>query len=65
MTLEELALEYRESANLLERRLAWIREQLREARGEAALDLTRRYELMRAELYDARKVMGYLNDYYR
>lgn len=64
-SLQELALEYRASADLLERRLCLLGEQARTARGEQALDLERRIAVLREELREIREVTRQLSDYYR
>lgn len=64
MDLRQLAEEYRESANRLVDGLEWIREQLAQARGEEALALERREEVMRQELTDLISLSRYLREYY-
>lgn len=64
MNLQQLASQYRESANALESRILQLKTELLTARGEDAFSLERRIDLLYAELLDARKVMGYLNHYY-
>ncbi len=64
MNLRQLAEEYQESAEKLTQRLAQLRRELRTARGEAALDLQRRVEVMALELADLRSLSRYLRDYY-
>lgn len=64
MDLRQLADEYTASAEKLLRGLERIREQRFTARGELALELERREELMRQELADLRNVSRYLREYY-
>ena len=65
MTLEELALQYRESAHLLTQGLGELRDKLPQARGEEALELRRRMEIMAEELADTVRIARVLHDYYR
>lgn len=64
MNLRQLAEEYQESAERLAQRLAQLRGELRTTRGEAALDLQHRVEVMALELADLRSLSRYLRDYY-
>ena len=64
MDLRQLAEEYRESAERLARGLEKVRRELAGARGEEALDLERREEVMRLELMDLRSLSRYLREYY-
>lgn len=64
MDLRQLAEEYKESANRLVDGLERIREQLAGARGEEALALERREEVMRQELTDLISLSRYLREYY-
>lgn len=64
MDLRQLAEEYNESAERLAKGLERIRERLTWARGEEALDLERREEVMRQELTDLRSLSRYLREYY-
>lgn len=64
MEISELAAEYRRSADLLENRLAELRERMKTARGENYFDLQRRTELLRYELVDTRQMERMLHDYY-
>ena len=61
MDLRQLAEEYSESAAKLARGLEKIRRQLATARGEDALALEKREEVMRLEL---RNLSRYLREYY-
>ena len=60
MDLRQLAEEYSESAAKLARGL----EKLATARGEDALALEKREEVMRLELADLRNLSRYLREYY-
>lgn len=62
--MQELAMEYRETADKLLDRLYRLREELRTARGEQAFSLQRRIECIRCELVQVRQIMGYLLQYY-
>ena len=64
MVLSELAAEYGRSADMLERRLADLKERMKSARGEIYFDLQRRTELLRYELIDTRQMERMLHDYY-
>lgn len=64
MDLRQLAEEYKESADRLVVGLERIRTQLAGARGEEALALERREEVMRQELTDLLKLSRYLREYY-
>lgn len=64
MELKHLAMEYRRTADGLQQRIEALREELRTARGQEALLLQKRVELLYAELVDVRKIMGHLNNYY-
>ena len=64
MDLRQLAEEYSESAAKLARGLEKIRRQLATARGEDALALEKREEVMRLELADLRNLSRYLREYY-
>ncbi len=65
MTLQELSVQYQESARLLAEGLALVRAELKTARGDAALDLRRREELLAEELGDTLRTARWLRDYYR
>lgn len=64
MDLRQLADEYTASAEKLIEGLKRIRELRHTARGELALELERREEVMRQELYDLRSVSRHLREYY-
>lgn len=64
MDLRQLAEEYGRSAERLARGLERVREQLKMARGEEALALAKREEVMRLELLDLRSLSRYLREYY-
>lgn len=64
MDLRQLADEYEESARRLALGLERIRRERREARGEDALALEKREEVMRLELLDLRSLARYLREYY-
>lgn len=64
MSLRQLADEYNESAERLALGLERIRRARREARGEEALALEKREEVMRLELMDLRSLSRYLREYY-
>lgn len=64
MDLRQLAEEYSESAAKLVRGLERIRAEMATARGEEALALERREEVMRLELADLRNLSRYLREYY-
>lgn len=64
MTLRQLADEYTASAEKLVRGLERIRRQRATARGELAIELERREEVMRQELTDLRSISRYLREYY-
>ncbi len=64
MSLTQLTEEYRQTAHLLEGRLALLKEQLKTARGEEAFSLQKRVELLYTELLDTRIIIRYLKDYY-
>ena len=62
--LQHLAEEYRLSADLLEMRMLQLQKSLATARGEEALELQQRIELLTQELFHTRRMRAYLNDYY-
>lgn len=64
MALKELAAEYRATADGLQNKLAQLRTEVKTARGENALRMHKRMDLLYSELLDVRKIMGYLNHYY-
>ena len=64
MDLRQLAEEYSESAARLARGLERVRAQMATARGEDALALERREEVMRQELTDLISLSRYLREYY-
>lgn len=64
MDLRQLAEEYTASAEKLIEGLERIRQLRRTARGELAIELERREETMRQELYDLRSVSRHLREYY-
>ena len=64
MDITELAEEYRHSVDLLENRLAQLKEQIKTARGLHYFDLQKRIELLRYELVDTRETERILHDYY-
>lgn len=64
MDLRQLADEYTASAEKLIQGLERIREMRRTARGDLAIELERREEVMRQELTDLRSVSRYLREYY-
>ena len=64
MSLRQLADEYNESAERLALGQGRIRRARREARGEEALALEKREEVMRLELMDLRSLSRYLREYY-
>lgn len=65
MTLQELALDYERSARLVQERLTQLRALLKTARGDEALDLRRRVEVLSEELGDTLRTARWLHDYYR
>ena len=65
MTLEELAAQYQESARLLTQGLGELRGRLPHARGDEALELRRRMQVMAEELTDTARTARMLYDYYR
>lgn len=64
MDITELAEEYRHSVDLLENRLAQLKEEIKTARGPQYFDLQKRIELLRYELVDTRETERILHDYY-
>ena len=64
MDLRQLAEEYGASAERLLQGLERIRAQKAAGRGELALELERREEVMRLELADLRSLSRYLREYY-
>ena len=64
MDITELAEEYRHSVDLLENRLAQLKEEIKTARGPLYFDLQKRIELLRYELVDTRETERILHDYY-
>ena len=62
--MTELAGEYHRSVELLEERLAQLKEEIKTARGPHYFDLKRRIELLRFELVDTRETERILHDYY-
>ena len=64
MDLRQLAEEYSASADKLIRGLERIREQQAAARGELALELARRAEVMSLEIADLRSMARFLREYY-
>lgn len=64
LSITELAEDYRRSGDLLEARLASLREEMQTARGEHYFDLQRRVDLLRYELVDTRQLERMLRDYY-
>ena len=64
MDITELAEEYRHSVDLLENRLAQLKEEIKTARGTHYFDLQKRIELLRYELVDTRETERILHDYY-
>ena len=64
MDITELAEEYRHSVDLLENRLAQLKEAIKPARGPHYFDLQKRIELLRYELVDTRETERILHDYY-
>lgn len=64
MDITELAEEYRHSVDLLENRLAQLKEEIKTARGPRYFDLQKRIELLRYELVDTRETERILHDYY-
>lgn len=64
MDITELAEEYRHSVDLLENRLAQLKEEIKTARGSHYFDLQKRIELLRYELVDTRETERILHDYY-
>ena len=64
MDITELAEEYRHSVDLLENRLAQLKEEIMTARGPHYFDLQKRIELLRYELVDTRETERILHDCY-
>ena len=64
MNIEQLALQYRQTADDLQERLEVLKWELACARGLEVFKLQKRIETMYAELQDVRTIMGYLNNYY-
>lgn len=64
MDLRQLADEYTASAEKLKRGLERIRKLRTTARGELAIELERREEVMRQELTDLRSISRHLREYY-
>ena len=64
MDITELAEEYRHSVDLLENRLAQLKEEIKTARGPHYFDLQKRIELLLYELVDTRETERILHDYY-
>lgn len=64
MDLRQLAEEYSASAEKLLKGLERIREQRASARGDLAVELERREEVMQLELADLRSLSRYLREYY-
>lgn len=64
MDLRQLAEEYTASADKLLRGLEKVRKERAEARGDLAVELERREEIMRMELADLRSLARYLREYY-
>lgn len=64
MDLQQLADEYTASAEKLLRGLERVRKLRFTARGEQALELERREEVMRQELTDLRSISRHLREYY-
>lgn len=64
MNLRQLADEYTASAEKLIEGLERIRQLRRTARGELAIELERREEVMRQELADLKNVSRHLREYY-
>ena len=64
MDITELAEEYRHSVDLLENRLAQLKEEIKAARGPRDVDLQERIERLRYELVDTRETGRILHDYY-
>lgn len=62
--LRQLAEEYSLSADLLEDRMLQLQRQLAQARGQEALDLQNRLDVMNQELFHTRRMRAYLNEYY-
>jgi len=65
MTLEQLAQEYQRTARLLAEGLSQLKAQLPQARGDHALELRRRAQVMAEELRDTVRIAQVLHDYYR
>ena len=64
MNLQELAVEYRRTAEQVEARLARRKEEQKTARGEESLLLEGRVAALYAELLDLRKISAYLTHYW-
>jgi len=64
MDLRQLAEEYSASAEKLLTGLEKIRRQRAAARGDLAIELERREEMMKLELADLRSLSRYLREYY-
>lgn len=64
LSMAQLAAEYGRSADLVQRRLQVLQEEMKTARGKHYFDLQKRVELLRFELYDTRRVERMLHDYY-
>ncbi len=62
--LQRLAEEYRLSADLLEARMLQLQKHLAKARGQEALELRDRLDVLNQELFHTRRMRAYLNDYY-
>ena len=64
MGLQQLANEYKQTANMLESHIVKLKAELTTARGQDAFTLEKRIEVLYSELLDTRKIMSYLNQYY-
>lgn len=62
--LQRLAEEYRLSADLLEARMLQLQKHLAKARGQEALELRDRLDVLNQELFHTRRMRAYLSDYY-
>ena len=64
MTLKELAVQYRESAQILKNREEFIKEQIKKGEIQDDLDSMMRLKFLREERYDLIKTANYLENYY-
>jgi len=64
MDLRQLAEEYSASAEKLLEGLEKVQKQRAAARGDLAIELERRAEVMKLELADLRSLSRYLREYY-